>query len=304
MTTSFLGSEVSVKIDRPLGSAHPEQGFLFPVNYGYVAGLPAPGGGNLDAYVLGVFEPIEEFTGRCIAVIHRTDDDDDKLVVVPVGRSLSDDQIRVLTEFQERWFDSVIWRASDRETTPDVERVTEFVATALEPAIGRDWSVRAGQLEWTVESTLEHIAAALSKYTLYLASRSQEVITVRVVSSVNASQRQRLDALPSLGRALANVADATPPDVRAFHASGLTDREGYLALGCLESLIHGYDMATGLGLEFDPPTDVVRAVVAWLTPWLDPAWDSLISYTRIENDDDSWRILTVPLAEWDGSIPE
>lgn len=110
-TRRFLGEVVTVRIDRPLGSAHPEHGFVYPVNYGYVPGAPAPDGGELDAYVFGVFEPVEEFTGRCIAVVHRTDDDDDKLVVVPDGRSYTDDQIRALTEFQEQWFTSIIWRA-------------------------------------------------------------------------------------------------------------------------------------------------------------------------------------------------
>src|SRR5687767_11106348 len=94
------------------------------------------------------------------------------------------------------------------------------------PSIGRDWSVLAGQLEWNVEYTIEHIAATLSKYTLYLASRSKEFIAVRIASRVGASQRERLDAIPSLGRALANVASMTSPDVRVFHASGMLDGRG------------------------------------------------------------------------------
>jgi len=104
----FLGQIVQVKMDRPLGSKHPEQGFIYPVNYGFVPGVAAPDGGELDAYVLGVFEPIEEFTRRCIAIIHRTDDDDQR-IVVPEGRKFTDSQIRVLTEFQEEWFELVIW---------------------------------------------------------------------------------------------------------------------------------------------------------------------------------------------------
>ncbi len=64
----------------------------------------------MDAYVLGVFEPCEEFTGRCIAVIHRTNDDDDKLVVVPDGVNFTDEQIETLTYFQEKYFTSIIVR--------------------------------------------------------------------------------------------------------------------------------------------------------------------------------------------------
>jgi len=103
-STDYLGKTVYIKIDRPLGSRHPQHGFYYPLNYGYVPGVMAPDGEELDAYVLGVFEPVEEFEGRCIAVIRRKDDDDDKLILVPEGRQYSDEQILALTEFQERFF--------------------------------------------------------------------------------------------------------------------------------------------------------------------------------------------------------
>ncbi len=111
---TFIGKIVQVSIDRPLGSRHPEAGFIYPVNYGFLPGVPAPDGENLDAYILGVFKPIESFRGRCIAVILRSDDDDDKLVVVPSGTDYSDEQILALTEFQERFFKSTVTR-----TAPD-----------------------------------------------------------------------------------------------------------------------------------------------------------------------------------------
>lgn len=65
---------------------------------------------ELDAYVLKVSEPLKEFTGRCVAVIHRTNDNDDKLIVIPEGESISDDEICTATRFQEQYFKSEIWR--------------------------------------------------------------------------------------------------------------------------------------------------------------------------------------------------
>ena len=108
--TAFLGQIVMAQIDRPLGSRHPRHDFIYLLNYGYVPGTLARDGEALDVYVLGVFEPLVTFTGRCIAVIQRLDDDDDKLVLVPDGKEYSDAQIRALTEFQERFFQSVIRR--------------------------------------------------------------------------------------------------------------------------------------------------------------------------------------------------
>lgn len=106
----FLNKIVTVKIDRPMGSKHPKHDLLYSVNYGFVPNTLSPDGKELDAYVLGIEKPVEEFTGKCIAIIHRTNDDDDKLVVVPEGKEFSDEQIKSLTEFQERFFKSIIIR--------------------------------------------------------------------------------------------------------------------------------------------------------------------------------------------------
>ena len=96
-------------MDRPLGCKHPKHGFIYPVNYGYIPGTISGDGEELDAYVLGEFAPLDEFKGKVIAIIHRTNDNDDKLIVTN-DKNYTDDQIRALTEFQERFFESVIIR--------------------------------------------------------------------------------------------------------------------------------------------------------------------------------------------------
>ena len=106
----YLGKEVSIEIDRPLGTRHPKHGFMYMINYGYIPNTISGDGEELDAYLLGVFDPVEEYSGKVVAIIHRLNDDDDKLVVVPEGKSYSDEAIIALTEFQEQYFKSVIWR--------------------------------------------------------------------------------------------------------------------------------------------------------------------------------------------------
>ena len=110
MNKKYLGKIVNVEIDRKLGSAHPKHGFIYPVNYGYIPNTVSGDGEELDTYVLGEHKPLDEFTGEVIAIIHRTNDNDDKLVVMKEGRNYSDEQIRALTEFQEQYFESVIYR--------------------------------------------------------------------------------------------------------------------------------------------------------------------------------------------------
>jgi inorganic pyrophosphatase len=100
----FLGKEVGVIMDGPLGSKHPKHGFTYEVNYGYIPGTKAPDGEEIDVYFLGIGKPIKKAKGICIAIIHRTDDNDDKLVVVPKGKDFSNEEIEKLVKFQEKWF--------------------------------------------------------------------------------------------------------------------------------------------------------------------------------------------------------
>ena len=105
----MIGKVVKVTIDRPLGSCHPNHSDLYyPVNYGYIEGTIAGDGEAQDAYILGVDKSVTEFVGRVIAVIHRKNDVEDKLVVVPDGTFFSKEQIAALTYFQEQYFDTDI----------------------------------------------------------------------------------------------------------------------------------------------------------------------------------------------------
>lgn len=108
--TDYLGKEIEIIIDRPLGSRHPVHGFLYPVNYGFVPDTVGLDGEPIDAYVLGVSGPVDQFSGICIAIINRLDDNDDKLIVTKDGKPFDDDQIMKITNFQERFFQSIILR--------------------------------------------------------------------------------------------------------------------------------------------------------------------------------------------------
>ena len=105
----MLNKFVTVTVDRPLGSFHPKHPDLFyPVNYGYINGVMAPDGEEQDAYILGVSEPVEEFTGRVIAIIHRYDDIEEKWVVAPESMRISADEIMQQVSFQEQFFQSEV----------------------------------------------------------------------------------------------------------------------------------------------------------------------------------------------------
>ncbi len=105
----MIGKIVTVTIDRPLGSYHPQYPDLYyPVNYGYIKGTLAPDGEEEDAYILGVNEPLDHFTGRVIAVIYREDDIEHKWVVAPEKAVFTKEEIERLTYFQEKYFRSEV----------------------------------------------------------------------------------------------------------------------------------------------------------------------------------------------------
>jgi inorganic pyrophosphatase len=108
--TDYIGKTVTIHVDRPFHTKHPTHGFVYELNYGYVPQTRSPDGEALDAYLIGVEYPVSTFTGKCIAIIHRTNDDDDKLIVVPEGKIISDKEILKATHFQEKFFTGVILR--------------------------------------------------------------------------------------------------------------------------------------------------------------------------------------------------
>ncbi|MBQ7955565.1 MAG: inorganic pyrophosphatase [Lachnospiraceae bacterium] len=105
----MIGNIVKVVVDRPLGSCHPKhKDIYYPINYGYIEGIIAPDGEEQDAYVLGVNEPVEEFVGRIIAIIHRFDDVEEKWVVAPENVSFTKEEIMEQVKFQEKNFKSEV----------------------------------------------------------------------------------------------------------------------------------------------------------------------------------------------------
>lgn len=106
---TILGRNVTVIMDRLMGTYHPNhKDMYYPVNYGYIPGIIAGDGEEQDAYVLGVDEPLQEFTGVVIAIIRRFDDVEEKWVVAPEGVTFTEEEIWEQVRFQEQYFRSSI----------------------------------------------------------------------------------------------------------------------------------------------------------------------------------------------------
>lgn len=109
----YIGKRVAMVVDRPLGSVHPKHAnIIYNINYGYIPNTQSGDGEELDAYLIGVDKPLDKFEGFCIAVLRRTQENDDKLIIVPEGTTVTEQEIRKQVDFQEKFFESnILWKS-------------------------------------------------------------------------------------------------------------------------------------------------------------------------------------------------
>lgn len=105
----FLGKTVTVIIDRPLGSVHPQYpNIKYPVNYGHLPDFYGGDGELQDVYLMGVDVPVEQYNGVVIGIVKRLNDCEDKLIVAPVGMIFHQAEIAEAIRFQECYFQTRI----------------------------------------------------------------------------------------------------------------------------------------------------------------------------------------------------
>lgn len=106
LVRSYLGKTVDIRMDRPLGYVHEKEKYTltYPINYGYIPGVIGGDGEELDVYLLGVDEPVSEYTAKIIGIVHRENDCEDKLVAAPEGTDFSKEEIADKVSFQEKYY--------------------------------------------------------------------------------------------------------------------------------------------------------------------------------------------------------
>ncbi len=106
LVKSYLGKTVKIEIDRPIGYVHKKDKYslTYPINYGYIPDVIGGDGEELDVYLLGVNEPVSEHTAKVIAIVHRHNDVEDKLVAAPEGMTFDKCEIEKAVHFQEQYY--------------------------------------------------------------------------------------------------------------------------------------------------------------------------------------------------------
>jgi hypothetical protein len=148
-------------------------------------------------------------------------------------------------------------------TADDLEAAVAWMAARLGPATGREWSVPAGTLEWDCWHTAEHVGDTLLSYAAQLiAQPGARYVRFMASADTDASPAEVLEFAQVGGGLLVSTVRTVPAGAQAYHPTGVTDAAGFAALGCIESLLHGQDIARGLDLDLDPPREICAAVLA------------------------------------------
>ncbi|GAA4967028.1 maleylpyruvate isomerase N-terminal domain-containing protein [Actinoplanes utahensis] len=163
-----------------------------------------------------------------------------------------------------------------KQNEEDVRLAVSLAVGTLRTATGQDWDRRAGDLEWSVRETVEHIADDLFAYAMQLTPENppQESYVpfgwrrsrpgapaLTLYAQADAGPDGLLQLLDAAGGLLAAVVAVTPPDRRSWHPYGVSDAAGFAAMGVVETLVHTHDVAVGLGLPWNPPEDLCDRVL-------------------------------------------
>ncbi|MFK8909950.1 hypothetical protein [Streptomyces sp. YS-3] len=178
-------------------------------------------------------------------------------------------------------------------TAADVEHAVRLSVTALRAGLAADWGARAGSLEWDCWETVEHLSDDLFAYAVQLGPEQPpldgEVPFLwearRPGGPRNAVHADRaagpaglLMTLEASGALLTAMVRTVSPEVRAHHTFGVSDPEGFAAMGVVETLLHTHDVAQGLGVTWAPPAGLCDRVLARL-------------FREVPADPDRWRVL-------------
>lgn len=201
-------------------------------------------------------------------------------------------------------------------TAEDIDTAVSAAIGLLRPQLDRDWHVPAGGLQWSCWETLEHTADDLFAYAMQLAPKQppQDGHTPvawrhqreggpgsTIFADPAAGNTGLLQVLDGCATLLIAVVRTTPATVRAHHVFGVSDPEGFAAMGVVEVLVHTHDVAEGLRLPWTPPPDLCDRVLRRLFPavptdadrWQTLLWATGRAALPGRQLQDSWR--------WDGT---
>jgi hypothetical protein len=152
--------------------------------------------------------------------------------------------------------------------TPDLlTEATAEMEGALSGSVTADWSQLAGDLDWSCRMTGAHVADDLFSYASQILAQPQtSYLPIEATVVDEATPQELLRCIVMCGELLRLAAASAPEDVRAWHPYGTSDPLGFAAMGVVEVLVHTYDIARGLSIDWVPPDTLCEPVLLRLFP--------------------------------------
>jgi hypothetical protein len=176
-------------------------------------------------------------------------------------------------------------------TVEDLEALSDLVAECWTNAADRDWSVPAGTLEWSCLRTADHAVDCVYAPVFFLASRRLDHYPVAgsdLRLGDDATPQTLVESLRIATRILAALVRETDPSVRAVLFGGQPATVGATAdfppRAAMELILHAHDVATGLGVAFEPDAALCRRLGEHTRDW--PMWS--YGWGDLGRSDDPW----------------
>ncbi|MFG2623408.1 VOC family protein [Streptomyces sp. NPDC048473] len=166
-------------------------------------------------------------------------------------------------------------------TADDVTTAVRLAVDTLRKSPADNWLVPAGTLEWNCWETAEHLSDDLFSYAAQLGPQQPPLDTYvpyrwsadhkggpanAIFADRSAGPAGLLLTLEASGALLAAMVRTASPEVRSYHSYGVSDPEGFAAMGIVETLVHVHDLAASLDVPWTPPAALCDRVLARLFP--------------------------------------
>ena len=171
-----------------------------------------------------------------------------------------------------------------------MERLTDLVAETWTSAADRDWTARAGLLEWTCLETADHAVDTVLAPAVFLASRQLDRYPnawgpFRMGDRANPASL--VEALRTASRILVAVVADAPVETRAViwrrPVVEVRPAPDFLPRAALELALHAHDVCIGLAVDFRPDDDAAAHLRDHTIGW--PMWEI---WQPLERTEDPW----------------
>lgn len=129
------------------------------------------------------------------------------------------------------------------------------------------WDTPAENVGWSCRSTADHIAGDFAHYAGQVVGQpGDHYVKFGFDTSRAATGPQLAEVVSVAGGLLVAAIRTADPDSRGWHPHGLFSPSGFAVVGAAEALIHGHDIASALGIGWEPDAQSCQQVLDAVFP--------------------------------------